>query len=128
LIELMIAVGVMGIVFAMTIPAMSKFVNTARLMGARNTLMTDLRYARSLANSQRRGYELRLSTNGYSIVGLTPTQVVLNRALPRGVTIAHSDTASFFPWGLTETMAITLNRGSNSSVVRTTSSGQVSHD
>ena len=128
MIELMIVVGVMGAVLMMSIPAMSSFINSSRLSGARNTLMTDLRYARSLATSQRRAYEVRLATNGYTVVGLSPTTTVLTRSLPRGVTFGHADTASFFAWGLTETMTITLNRPHGSTIVRTTSGGQVTHD
>ena len=44
------------------------------------------------------------------------------------MTIAARDTASFYAWGLTETMAITLRQGSTSKVVRTTASGQVTCD
>jgi prepilin-type N-terminal cleavage/methylation domain-containing protein len=130
LIELMIVIVIVGVVLKMTIPAMAKFVNSSRLVGARNTLMSDLRMADGLAKSQRRSYELRLDTLSYKVVCLSPVSTVLTRSLPTGIKITQRDTASFFPWGLTETMAITLSRkdGNGTSVVRTTAAGQVTHD
>lgn len=128
LIELMIIVGIMGIVLAMTAPSVSNFIASSRLTGARSTLMGDLRHARSLATTQRATYELRLASSGYSIVNLATSDTVLARTLPRGVTIATSDTARFFAWGLTEAMAITLQQGGSSKVIRTTANGQVGCD
>ncbi|MFN8587682.1 MAG: prepilin-type N-terminal cleavage/methylation domain-containing protein [Candidatus Eisenbacteria bacterium] len=128
LIELMIVVVVMGLVLGLTAPAVSRFVRSSRLAGARSTLVNDLRYARSLAASGRTTYELRLAPERYTIVRLAPVDTVLVRALPRGVTIANRDTASFYAWGLTETMAITLRDGGSSKVIRTTASGQVTCD
>ena len=72
--------------------------------------------------------ELRLAPAQYTIVRLSPATTVLTRQLPTGVTIAARDTASFFAWGLTETMAITLRQDSTTKVVRTTASGQVTCD
>lgn len=128
LIELMITVVVMGVVLAMTAPGISHFVKSSRMAGAQTTLMTDLRYARSLASSRRSTYELRLAPEQYTIVRLSPATTVLTRRLPTGVRIAARDTASFFAWGLTETMAITLRQDSTTKVVRTTASGQVTCD
>lgn len=128
LIELMIVVVVMGVVLAMSAPGVTRFVKSSRMAGAQSTLMGDLRYARSLASSRRSTYELRLAPTQYTIVRLSPAATVLTRRLPTGVTVAARDTASFYAWGLTETMAITLRQGSTSKVVRTTASGQVTCD
>jgi prepilin-type N-terminal cleavage/methylation domain-containing protein len=128
LIELMVTIVVMGLVLMMTAPGITRFVKSSRLAGAQNMLMGDLRYTRSLASSKRTTYELRLAPSAYAVVSLSPVRTVLSRTLPSGVTIAHSDTASFYAWGLTETMVITLNQGSTSKVIRTTAGGQVTCD
>lgn len=128
LVELMIIVVIMGLVLGMTAPGVSRFIRSSRMAGAQNTLMNDLRYARSLATTGRSTYELRLAPTSYQIVRLSPVDTVLVRRLPSGVTIANRDTASFFAWGLTETMAITLRQGGSTKVIRTTASGQVSCD
>jgi prepilin-type N-terminal cleavage/methylation domain-containing protein len=128
LIELMVTLMLMGLLLSMTVPAISSYANSSRLAGARSVLMSDLRLARSLATAQRTNYEVRLDSTSYSIRRLSPAQTILTRRLPRGIGLAHRDTASFYPWGLTETMTITLRQGTHNSIVRTASNGQVSHD
>ena len=87
LVELMIIVVIMGIVLGMTAPGVSRFLRSSRMAGAQNTLMNDLRYARSLATTGRSTYELRLAPTSYQIVRLSPVDTVLSRRLPSGVTI-----------------------------------------
>jgi prepilin-type N-terminal cleavage/methylation domain-containing protein len=128
LIELTMVVATMGILFAIAVPSYVKFTASSRLAGARNSLMVDMRYARALASSQRRTYELRRSGTGYSLVCLSPSQTVISRILPKDVVFPAPDSTTFFAWGLTEPAAITLQQPGHSTIVRMSSGGQVSHD
>lgn len=128
LIEMAAVIAVMGIVFAMTATAMSGLMRSSRLAGARNTLMLDMRWARSRASAQRRTYELRHDTAGYSVVALSPTTTVLRRMMPAGVAMTGVDTTTFFAWGLSEPAVISLSQGDHNATVRLTAAGRVSHD
>lgn len=50
------------------------------------------------------------------------------RELPRGVACASTDTATFYPWGLTESVTITVSDSRRSDVLRLSSNGSVSRD
>lgn len=127
LIELMVVIGLLGLLVAMTIGGVSGYMRTARVSGAANTLAADLRYARSLASAERKTYAISFGTNTYSLLRLSPTTMVRTRALPRGVACAASDTAKFFPWGLTTPATITVSGSGRSNVVRLFANGSVSH-
>lgn len=124
----MVVIAVMGILFLAAVPSISGYVNSTRLSGAASGLVADLHYARSLANSQHTTFELRRTTEDYSIVRVSPQATIVTKRLPGGVTIATVDTTSFYSWGLTEPATITLRHGDRTSVVRVTTGGQVSRD
>jgi prepilin-type N-terminal cleavage/methylation domain-containing protein len=128
LIELMVVMAVIGLILMATIPSFARYISSSRLAGATSTLVTDLHYARSLANSQHTTYELRRSTGGYSIVRLAPTTTVLSRTLPSGVTLSAAGTTTFYSWGLTQPGSITVQQGDRSRVVQMTAGGRVTCD
>lgn len=126
--EMMVVIAVMGIIFLAAVPSISSYVNSTRLSGAAGSLVSDLQLARSLASSQRTTFEVRRTTDGYSIVRLTPETTVLSKRLPGGVSFAAADTTTFYSWGLTEPATITLRHRDRTSVVRVTQAGQVKRD
>lgn len=128
LLELLVALGIFGILLAISVPGISGYVRSARLQGSTRTLAADLRYARSLATSQRRTFAVTFGPGGYSVVRLTPPEIVLTRRLPDGVSCAAPDTASFFAWGLTEAATITLSNQARSNTLHLLATGSVSHD
>lgn len=128
LLELSVVIVVMGIVLAVSVPQMIRFMKSQRLAGARSDLITDLRYARSLASAQGTTYQVRLASSSYSIVCPSNSRVVLRRTLPGGVAISNADTASFYGYGLTTSKVITLRQGSTTRVIRTSANGQVTCD
>ncbi len=128
LIELVVVIGVFGILAAASVPAISASVRTARLEGATKTLAADLRHARSLASAQRRTYQVTYGANSYTLASVSPAAVVQTRALPRGVEFAASGSARFYAWGLTESANITVRDDRRASVVRLSANGSIRHD
>ena len=128
LVELVVVLGIFGILAAITVPAMSGYLRSSRLQGAAATLVSDLRYAHSLASAQRRTFAITFSASSYSVVRLSPFATVRSRSLPRGVACVAPDTARFYAWGLTEPATITISDHGRSSVVRLLTTGSASHD
>lgn len=128
LVELLVAIGILGLLVGMTIPGIAGYTRASRVTGAANTLAEDIRYARTLASAQRRTFAIAFSTGSYSVVRLTPAAIIRVRALPRGVACAASDSAKFFAWGLTSPSTITLSSRGRTNVVRLTANGSVTHD
>ena len=129
LLELIVIVGILGVIMLVAVPPMSRFISSNRLAGSTNTVVGDLRYARSLASAQRRNYEFRSTATGYSIVSVAPASTMLTRSLEPGVRFsAVSDTARFYSFGLTQSKVFTLQKDGHSRVVRMNATGQVTRD
>lgn len=128
LIELMVVVTVFGILAAIAAPPVSGFLRSTRLSGATSTLVSDIYYARALANTQRKTYTIRFTANSYVVERVSPAKTIRSRTLPRGVTIAATDTATFYAWGLTDAVTLQLNAGNNTRVLRVAPNGSVAND
>ena len=125
LMELMIVVGVFGLLIAISAPSIGGYLRSSRLAGATNTLEADCHYARSLANAQRKSYAVIFTAGSYSVAQVSPLVRVLTRQLPSGVTCAATDTATFYAWGLTDPVTITMSQGSTSRVARVSANGRI---
>ncbi|MBI5169265.1 MAG: GspH/FimT family pseudopilin [Candidatus Eisenbacteria bacterium] len=129
LLELMIVLVVLGVVAAMVAPPVAGMLRSSRLAGATNTLVSDIYYARSLANQQRRTFTILFTDSvHYTLARTSPAQVYRTRALPRGVRATATDTVTFYAWGLTEPVAVTLRADSSSRVLRVGANGSVTRD
>jgi prepilin-type N-terminal cleavage/methylation domain-containing protein len=128
LLELMVVIGVMGILVAITVPGIAGHLRTARLKGAVDVLAGDLRYARALSTAQRKTYAVTFAANTYSVVRVSPPGTIRTRELPRGVACSAPDTTKFFAWGLTQAANITVSDHGRSNTVRLLANGSVSHD
>ena len=91
-------------------------------------LIADIHQARSLATMKQKTYQIAFGTNAYSVLQLAPLQTVHTRAMPSGVACSASDTATFFPWGLTVPVAVTVVSVHDTTVLQISANGSVSHD
>lgn len=126
--ELMIVVSIFGLLVAIGITSATGYMKSSRLIGATNTLIADLYFTRSLATSQQKVYQIAFSGNEYKIFRVSPADTVRTREMPDGVACAASDTATFYGWGLTEPVSITLNGSSTTKTVQLSVNGSVTHD
>jgi prepilin-type N-terminal cleavage/methylation domain-containing protein len=126
LVELMMVLIVFGLLVAIAIPTLGTYQRSARLAGAANTLVADLHQARALANANRTTYRVLFHGASYAVV--SPSATIQTRTLPRGVDCTASDTATFYAWGLTEPITITLANGHYSRVMQLSGNGRISRD
>ena len=123
--ELIIVVGVLGLLVAFGVPSTSRFIRSARVNGAANMLAADIHYARSLATAQRRTYKVAFRSNNYVIAESTPWVIVKTRQMPRGVTLAATDTVRFFAWGLTSPTTVTVTGHDGAKTLSVAANGSV---
>jgi Tfp pilus assembly protein FimT len=123
----MVVLIVIGIVLAVAVPATTKFMRSNQLVGATNTLIADIHYTRSLATMRRKSYQITFGANGYTISQVAPLDTISTHALPSGVNCTASGTATFFAWGLSAPVAVTIRSGTDSTTVQVSTNGSVSH-
>jgi prepilin-type N-terminal cleavage/methylation domain-containing protein len=128
LIELSVVMVVFGIVVTIAVAGTTQMVRSNRLVGTTNTLLADVRHARTLATTESSEFQIRFATGGYSIVRVSPARTAVTRVCPSGVSFAATDTASFYAWGLVTPVTITINGCSGSNVVQLTASGNVTRE
>jgi prepilin-type N-terminal cleavage/methylation domain-containing protein len=129
LIEMMVVVAVMSILFAIGFPAMSRLNRTMKLDGAARTLEGDIHNAVAIASAQRTTYQIVwLSTTSYAVRQASPVNVIQTRQMPPGVTIAASDTARFFAWGLASPVTVTVANTDGSKALRILANGRVQYN
>jgi Tfp pilus assembly protein FimT len=125
LIEMCMLIAVLGTVLTIAVVGTSRMIRSSRLSGAANVMVADVRYARMLATSQGRNFEIRFRPAGYSVVRVTPLATILSRTCPSGVTCSASDTATFYAWGLTAPVTITLAATEGSKVIQLGANGSI---
>lgn len=128
LVEMCIVLGILGLLFATAVLGTSRLLRSHRLVGATNTLVSDLRYARVLATTQRRNFQIVFESGGYSVVRAAPPDTILRRQYPSGVSCTSSDAATFYAWGLAAPVTVTLANTSGSSVVQLSSNGNITRE
>ncbi|HTO89890.1 MAG TPA: GspH/FimT family pseudopilin [Candidatus Sulfotelmatobacter sp.] len=126
--ELMVVISILGLLFALTVPTVSSFMRSSRLVGAAQTLEADIHYAHTIASTSRKTCIILFSGATYQVEQLNPTTTLLTREMPNGVSCSASDTATFYPWGLTDPVSVTVSDSHDSSVVQIASNGRVVRD
>lgn len=129
LVEITVVLVIIGIILTIGVPSTARYIRAAQLAGTRNIVMTDLAYARSLATMRRKTYEIRFNSSTYTLVQLSPAATVWTHVLPAGYTCSATDTATYYAWGLTAPISITVKRGTaDSTTVQLTANGSLSHN
>lgn len=128
LVELLVVIGVTGLLIAVTAPAVGNYMRWARVTGARQTLESDLHFAQSQAKEERRTYSIAFGANSYSVVRTAGPDTLRTRVMPDGITCAASNDVSFFPWGLTQAATLMLTDGHDSTSMTLSANGNITHD
>ena len=119
---------IIGILFGLTIPAYAGYMERTRIQGARNQLIADLQYARSIAISRRTTFRVDFNGSDYEIIQPGPDTVIRSNDAPPGVNITADVNPQFFPWGLADAAAISVTGNSTVSNITLLPNGAVQHD
>jgi prepilin-type N-terminal cleavage/methylation domain-containing protein len=125
LVEMAVVILISGLLVAIAVGGMTTFMRASRLAGAATTAEADLHWARSLATTQRKTCAVLFSSGAYAIVHFSPAETLRTRTMPRGVTCSATDTATFYAWGLTDPMTITLTDTHNTRQLHLATDGKV---
>lgn len=125
--EMMIVVGIIGLLAAITIPNFAGYMKRQRAIGSRNQLMSDIYYARSLAIAKHRTVRIDFTDQQYQVVDTVSGTVEKTIAAPPGVTFAATNNPNFYAWGLADAADITVAGSASTSTVSVLPSGSVEH-
>ncbi len=128
LIETMIIVAIVGVLAGLTLPGFANYLHKQKVIGARNELMADLQYARSLAIARRTTFRVEFQQDGYQIILPGPDDIIRSNTAPAGVQFAASVDPNFYPWGLSDACNVQIHNFKLTSNVNLLPNGTVTYD
>jgi type IV fimbrial biogenesis protein FimT len=125
LVELVIVLSILGLLIAIGVPSVMSYMRTSRRVGAAQSLEGDFRYAHVVATTKQKTCIVVFASDHYDVKQVSPATTLLTRTMPRGVSCASTDTATFYAWGLTDPVTVTLSDQHDTSTVRLSSNGRI---
>jgi type II secretion system protein H len=108
LVEMMVLVGIFGLVVALAIPNVASYVRSNQLDTSVDRMAADLNLARTMSITNGRIFRLTTTEGGYRLVDTISGEVLRNRSFEGDVALDAADSAQFFPWGMAEAKVFNL--------------------
>ena len=108
LVELIVLIGIIGLVTAMALPQFSSFTRSNQLATSADRLTADLQMARSMSIANGRVYRVMAGSTGYRVVDTTTGLVVREHQFQGTIRLAAGDTVDVFPWGMAQAASFDL--------------------
>ncbi len=102
LVEMMVVIGVMGILATVSAPPIFRYVQANRLRTNADRMAADLQYARSLSIANSEILRFSATPAGYQLTNPNTGVVIREVTFAHGLSLPDARTADFFPWGMAE--------------------------
>jgi len=106
--EMSVAIVILGIALAVTVPSFNNSLRRARYDRAASELQSDLRLAISESKATGRTLILDFGASGYSVMDAADSNVVRSRDYAGGLSFAASGDPLIFPWGLVQPTEVAI--------------------
>jgi type II secretion system protein H len=125
LVELMVILGLMGLLISISVPSMQGYLRANRLDIVCDQLSSDLALTRSLAVARGRVLRFSATPAGYQITDRDDGTVIRQRTFDGDVALAAAIQADFFPWGAADASILDLGNGCQTRTVNILPTGIV---
>lgn len=125
LVEMMVLIGILGLVLAIAVPSFRGYNRANRLAATADMIASDMALARATAVSQGRIIRFSGTEAGYTIIDPVTNDILRNRTFEGSVQLPGAATINFFPWGAADTAILTLDDGAAQKDVRILPTGIV---
>jgi type II secretion system protein H len=113
LVELMVLLGIIGLLAAIAVPSFNGYMRGNRIDATAGMIAADMALARATAVAQGRVIRFIGSETGYEIKDPLDDTILRNRTFEGSVLMLAPAEINFFPWGAAETQVLTLDDGSS---------------
>ena len=125
LVEMMVLIGIFGLLVAMALPNMASYVRSNQLATSVDRMAADLNLARTMSISSGRIFRLTATPAGYRIVNTSTGEEIRDRSFEGDVQLAAADSANFFPWGRADATVFDLQGSAGTRTVNLLPTGAV---
>jgi prepilin-type N-terminal cleavage/methylation domain-containing protein len=106
--ELAVAITILGIALAVTVPSFNNSLRRARYDRAAGELQSDLRLAISEAKATGRTLILDFGADGYNVMDAADSSMIRTRSYDGGLSFAATGDPLIFPWGLVQPAEVAI--------------------
>ena len=111
LIEMMVVIGIVGIIATVAAPPIFRYVQSNRLRTNADRMAADLQYARTLSITNSEILRFSSTPAGYRVVNPISGNVIRQIAFSHDMTLAVNQTADFYPWGMADATIFNIANG-----------------
>lgn len=112
LVEMMVVIGIVGILATITGPPIYRYMQSSRLETSTDQMAADLQYARALAISNSQILRFTSTLTGYKVTNPNTGVVIRERELGHDLALAMPQTADFYPWGMADARVFNITNHS----------------
>lgn len=126
LVEIMVAIGILGIALAIAVPSFRGTMDRARVDRVESELQSDLRLALSHAKATGRAVRIQFDETGYRVVDATDsTRVIRQRDYEAAIRVTASGNPLVFPWGMVQPADLNVSHRAGSHTVMILPTGRI---
>jgi type IV fimbrial biogenesis protein FimT len=111
LVELMVIIGVIGLIAAIGVPTFNGYLRANILDTTADRVASDMALARTLSVSQGQVFQFIGTAAGYQIIDSSDASIIRDRTFEGTVQLDADYTVNFYPWGAADTSTLTLDTG-----------------
>ncbi len=112
LVEIMVVIGIVGILATVSAPPIFRYVSANRLQTNCDRMAADLQYARSLSIANSQILRFTSTTTGYKLTDPITDTVIRERDFAHDLELSVAQTADFYPWGMADAKVFNISNGS----------------
>jgi prepilin-type N-terminal cleavage/methylation domain-containing protein len=125
LVELIVMIGIFGLLVTMAMPSVSRYVRSNRLATSTERMAADIQMVRTMSIANGRIYRLAVTPGGYQIIDPVSGDVIRDRQFDGNVQLGAAATIHFFPWGMADAAVFNLQNGCGARMINLLPTGIV---
>ena len=112
LIEVMVVIGIVGLIATISAPPVFRYVQSNRLQTNADRMAADLQYARSLSIASSEILRFTATPAGYRLENPNTGALIREMNFGHDMELGANQTSDFYPWGMADATIFNITNGS----------------
>ena len=112
LIEVMVVIGIVGLIATISAPPVFRYVQSNRLQTNADRMAADLQYARSLSIASSEILRFTATPGGYKLENPNTGALIRETNFGHDMELGANQTSDFYPWGMADATIFNITNGS----------------
>ena len=117
MVEMMVVIGIVGVIATISAPPVYRYVQSNRLQTNTDRMAADLQYARTLSIATSQILRFTATPLGYKLENPNTGALIRETDFGHDLELAVNQTADFYPWGMADAAVFNITNGSGTKQV-----------